>query len=86
MSSLICVSCLSRYKSLRKELQLLERWERRSDKVRKRGKHDTFGAAVFSMGAATYDVFYWTPSIPVTYSIAQPPLPLSCLLPDCIVD
>ena len=38
MSSLICVSCLSRYKSLRKELQLLERWEERrsKDKVGKK--------------------------------------------------
>ena len=37
MSSLICVSCLSRYKSLRKELQLLERWEnRRTVKVGKK--------------------------------------------------
>ena len=31
--SLICVSCLNRYKSLKKELQLLERRENRSDKV-----------------------------------------------------
>ena len=38
MSSLICVSCLNRYRRLRKELQLLERRERSDKEVRVTGK------------------------------------------------